>query len=111
MGKAPVAYTGPPAPLRAPGQSRWRTLAVFCLAAAASFALLQLHTVSFERDSQAPRARTSPADEWQDNVWPFRQPTPWDISTDFPAPRKIEYEVRASPCPGFYARVCIQAHC
>ncbi|KAJ7593490.1 hypothetical protein C8J56DRAFT_931194 [Mycena floridula] len=36
--------------------------------------------------------RTTP-DEWQDNVWPIRPPTPWDISTDFPYPRILEYDV------------------
>lgn len=32
-------------------------------------------------------------DEWEDNVWPIRQPTPWDISTDFSHPRKLEFDV------------------
>lgn len=34
-----------------------------------------------------------PASEWQDNVWPLRPPTPWDISTDFPYPRTLTYNV------------------
>jgi hypothetical protein len=34
-----------------------------------------------------------PAGEWKDDVWPLRPPTPWDISTDFPYPRKLEYDV------------------
>lgn len=34
-----------------------------------------------------------PADEWQDNVFPLRKPTPWDISTDFPYPRKLTFTV------------------
>ena len=34
-----------------------------------------------------------PAEDWQDNVWPLRPPTPWDISTDYPYPRKLEYDV------------------
>lgn len=33
------------------------------------------------------------SDEWEDNVWPIRQPTPWDISTDFSYPRKLEFDV------------------
>ena len=33
------------------------------------------------------------ADEWRDNIWPLREQTPWDISTDFPFPRKLEYDV------------------
>ncbi|KAG5651504.1 hypothetical protein H0H81_008398 [Sphagnurus paluster] len=35
-----------------------------------------------------------PASEWEDNIWPLREQTPWDISTDFPYPRKLEYEVQ-----------------
>ncbi|RDB24015.1 hypothetical protein Hypma_008641 [Hypsizygus marmoreus] len=35
-----------------------------------------------------------PASEWQDNIWPLRPQTPWDISTDFPYPRKLEYDVQ-----------------
>ncbi|KAF9265845.1 hypothetical protein L218DRAFT_121543 [Marasmius fiardii PR-910] len=35
-----------------------------------------------------------PADSFQDNIWPIRQQTPWDISTDFPYPRLLQYEVR-----------------
>ncbi|EJF62664.1 hypothetical protein DICSQDRAFT_57465 [Dichomitus squalens LYAD-421 SS1] len=34
-----------------------------------------------------------PAEEWKDDVWPLREQTPWDISTDFPFPRKLEYDV------------------
>ena len=36
---------------------------------------------------------TDPASEWKDDVWPLRPQTPWDISTDFPYPRKLEYDV------------------
>lgn len=39
------------------------------------------------------RALANPADEWQDNVFPLRQPTPWDISTDFPYPRTLSFNV------------------
>jgi len=34
-----------------------------------------------------------PAEDWQDNIWPLRPPTPWDISTDYSYPRKLEYDV------------------
>ena len=36
---------------------------------------------------------TDPADEWRDDTWPLREQNPWDISTDFPFPRKLEYDV------------------
>ncbi|KAJ3838794.1 hypothetical protein F5878DRAFT_725021 [Lentinula raphanica] len=32
-------------------------------------------------------------EEWKDDIWPIREQTPWDISTDFPHPRVLEYEV------------------
>ncbi|KAI0648336.1 hypothetical protein C8Q79DRAFT_1008671 [Trametes meyenii] len=35
----------------------------------------------------------NPADDWKDDVWPLREQTPWDISTDFPFPRSLEYDV------------------
>ncbi|KAJ6581530.1 hypothetical protein B0H19DRAFT_1207473 [Mycena capillaripes] len=33
------------------------------------------------------------APEWKDNVWPIREQTPWDISTDYAYPRVLEYDV------------------
>ncbi|KAJ6500727.1 hypothetical protein C8R45DRAFT_1210456 [Mycena sanguinolenta] len=33
------------------------------------------------------------APEWKDNVWPIREQTPWDISTDYAYPRLLEYDV------------------
>ena len=35
-----------------------------------------------------------PADEWEDNVYPLRVQTPWDISTDYSYPRTLEYDVQ-----------------
>ncbi|KAG6887649.1 hypothetical protein C0992_011319, partial [Termitomyces sp. T32_za158] len=45
--------------------------------------------------SKVPLRQTpsDPASEWRDNVWPLRKQTPWDISTDFPFPRELEYDV------------------
>ncbi|KAG6865662.1 hypothetical protein C0991_000432 [Blastosporella zonata] len=47
------------------------------------------------RVSKVPLQATSadPASEWEDNVWPLRKQTPWDISTDFPFPRELQYDV------------------
>ncbi|KAF9484912.1 hypothetical protein BDN70DRAFT_871892 [Pholiota conissans] len=39
-------------------------------------------------------AHSDPASKWQDNVWPLRPQTPWDISTDYTYPRKLEYDVQ-----------------
>jgi hypothetical protein len=35
---------------------------------------------------------TNPADEFKDDIWPIHQPTPWDISTDYPYPGTIEFD-------------------
>ncbi|EMD34385.1 hypothetical protein CERSUDRAFT_117254 [Gelatoporia subvermispora B] len=34
-----------------------------------------------------------PASQWKDDIWPIREQTPWDISTDYPFPRSLEYDV------------------
>ncbi|OCH90621.1 hypothetical protein OBBRIDRAFT_887531 [Obba rivulosa] len=34
-----------------------------------------------------------PASHWKDDIWPIREQTPWDISTDYPFPRSLEYDV------------------
>lgn len=39
------------------------------------------------------RVLTDPASEWRDDEYPLHQQTPWDISTDFNHPRKLEYDV------------------
>ncbi|KAI0329892.1 hypothetical protein GY45DRAFT_1324512 [Cubamyces sp. BRFM 1775] len=36
---------------------------------------------------------TDPSETWRDDIWPLREQTPWDISTDFPFPRLLEYDV------------------
>ncbi|KZT11646.1 uncharacterized protein LAESUDRAFT_671849 [Laetiporus sulphureus 93-53] len=38
-------------------------------------------------------ANKDPSEEWKDDVWPIREQTPWDISTDYPFPRLCEYDV------------------
>lgn len=38
--------------------------------------------------------QSDPAAEWKDDVFPLRPPTPWDISTDYAYPRKLEYDVQ-----------------
>ncbi|KZV99128.1 composite domain of metallo-dependent hydrolase [Exidia glandulosa HHB12029] len=83
MGKAQVIDIGQPQ------RTGRRTVGVLAVAALAAYALLRVPSSAPE----ATRNAAAPADEWQDNVFPFRQPTPWDISTDFPTPRKLDYEV------------------
>ncbi|TRM63712.1 hypothetical protein BD626DRAFT_569086 [Schizophyllum amplum] len=63
--------------------------AIILLSVAASFHLL------FNHPSLRPWGLLEKADvEWEDNVWPIREQTPWDISTDFPYPRTVDYDVQ-----------------
>lgn len=47
----------------------------------------------WSRDPHPPNLLEDPAREFKDDVWPLRQQTPWDISTDYPYPRKLQYDV------------------
>lgn len=54
---------------------------------------------SLLRPSNASRVaihsvQSDPAAEWKDDVYPLRPATPWDISTDYSYPRKLEYDVQ-----------------
>ncbi|KAK0227971.1 hypothetical protein IW262DRAFT_568411 [Armillaria fumosa] len=60
-----------------------RYLVLVICAASASLLTLRFSTVH----------TSDSASEWQDNIWPYREQTPWDISTDFPYPRLLEYDV------------------
>lgn len=51
--------------------------------------ILPLPTLPFRIQTTSRRVTK----EWRDDVWPLRDQTPWDISTDFPHPRKLEYNV------------------
>ncbi|KAK0442843.1 hypothetical protein EV421DRAFT_2081966 [Armillaria borealis] len=64
---------------------RW----LFLLVAAGLLSRLAPHLAT--RTTQS--AFTDPAAEWKDNIWPIRPQTHWDISTDFPFPRLLEYDV------------------
>ncbi|KAI8999066.1 hypothetical protein BD414DRAFT_476891 [Trametes punicea] len=48
---------------------------------------------STEASPTNPAFASDPNEEWKDDVWPLREQTPWDISTDFPFPRSLEYDV------------------
>ncbi|KAG6907448.1 hypothetical protein DXG01_008832, partial [Tephrocybe rancida] len=56
-----------------------------------SWSALRIHSRVSEVSFKA--TFSDPASEWEDNVWPLREQTSWDISTDFPFPRKLEYDV------------------
>ena len=49
---------------------------------------------SLLRSGISRRVLLKASSDWQDNIWPIRQQNPWDISTDFPHPRTLEYDVQ-----------------
>ncbi|KAI5887269.1 uncharacterized protein SCHCODRAFT_02641146 [Schizophyllum commune H4-8] len=67
----------------------YKAVALLSVATAASLVYNYLYVRPWT--SRTPLQATS---EWEDNVWPIREQTPWDISTDFPYPRKLEYDVQ-----------------
>ncbi|KAJ7284597.1 hypothetical protein C8J57DRAFT_1289035, partial [Mycena rebaudengoi] len=85
----PVPYAKAQAPTRT---YRIRTalkyLVLLSVAGGLSTFLPSLRSQSFEG---VPKPLAAP--EWKDDVWPIQEQTPWDISTDFPHPRLLEYDV------------------
>lgn len=49
------------------------------------------HDYELARTPSAKHA--DPTEEWQDDIFPLRDPTPWDISTDFPYSRTLSFSV------------------
>ena len=77
-----------------------RYLLVFCAAIQATFLFAGLsgpgrfsyfRAAVLRRSSRAGQA--DPAEEWRDDVFPIREQTPWDISTDFPYSRTLTFDV------------------
>lgn len=71
---------------------------VSLISLAGTLTLVQRHINGYDSDASPkpfPSATNfiNPADQWQDNIWPLREQTPWDISTDYPFPRLLEYDV------------------
>ncbi|PCH38468.1 hypothetical protein WOLCODRAFT_64922 [Wolfiporia cocos MD-104 SS10] len=67
------------------------------MAAAAATIFTDLSTWSTGTDVNVQNTfsavSTDPSSEWKDDIWPIREQTPWDISTDYPFPRLLEYDV------------------
>ena len=68
-----------------------------CLASwVCRFALPRLFTLPFSsnlKHSGTIRLYDDPASEFADDDFPLREHEPWDISTDFPYPRTLSYQV------------------
>lgn len=58
------------------------------------FQLLPVFSRTSAPATLSPKPTSDPSTEWKDDIWPIRQPSPWDISTDFPYPRTLEYDVQ-----------------
>ncbi|KAJ7504368.1 hypothetical protein B0H11DRAFT_1981946 [Mycena galericulata] len=82
-----------PGPYTAQRQHRWvNALKYLLLLSIASTLSLFLPFFSGSQSfTAAPKPLTTP--EFKDDVWPIREQTPWDISTDYAYPRRLEYDV------------------
>jgi hypothetical protein len=89
--KAAASPSSVPTTTKSPKSSTrvWLTLVLAGLLAGAP--LLQAGLPGRSRETF--RFNTEPADQWKDNIFPLRESEPWDISTDYPYPRVLEYDV------------------
>lgn len=77
-------------------RSRFLKLVLLLSAALALSTLLPTYWSPYDTAKLARNPLDTEIDvaaEWKDDIWPLRPPTPWDISTDFPYPRRLEYDV------------------
>lgn len=79
---------------------RARVLRLFGITCCVAVLSTTLHLISARIRSHPVQSisvpqflHADPAEEWKDDIWPMRQPAPWDISTDYPHPRVLEYDV------------------
>jgi hypothetical protein len=71
----------------------WRNLLLLIIAGSVS-TLLQRSLFARSRSLRAVEAHfADPAEQFKDDIWPLRESEPWDISTDYPYPRLLEYDV------------------
>jgi len=78
--------------VREPVSARRTRLRIITIALAFSLLLWHWNSAPVKPKSPAAAVAIDPADDWKDE-WPFREQEPWDISTDFPYPRTLKYEV------------------
>ncbi|KAK6992264.1 Amidohydro-rel domain-containing protein [Favolaschia claudopus] len=85
----PPPYTG------AAPQARGRSVKALKFLLLLSAAAILSTSLPFIRQSgftNVPKPLTADP-EWKDDVWPYREQTPWDISTDYAYPRTLGYDV------------------
>lgn len=80
----------------APRRKTFKTRTVVALSAALAIHYAYIHVFK-THEARAPAHTSSRSEEaaahWADDVWPFREQEPWDISRDLEHPRKVTYEV------------------
>ncbi|KZV91506.1 hypothetical protein EXIGLDRAFT_676059 [Exidia glandulosa HHB12029] len=75
-------------------QRRLLALVALALTISLHYAYFDFSTPREQRVVGRTRSRSEEAAaQWRDDVWPFREQEPWDISRDFAHPRRISYEV------------------
>ncbi|KIY66625.1 composite domain of metallo-dependent hydrolase [Cylindrobasidium torrendii FP15055 ss-10] len=79
-----------------------RPLFLALLVAASTISLLSINLPRGEIDASLAAAEP----EWEDNTWPYRNQTPWDIEKDFEYPRKLEFDVEE----GTWLRLDVHPH-
>lgn len=60
------------------------------LSVAATFSAFFPSSLPSLHDLSLSLCRKAATPEWKDDIWPIRQQTSWDISTDFDHPRVLE---------------------
>ena len=66
-------------------------ITLLCCLVVQTYTLFPNLTRLSQKDIRA--TSSEPTKEWKDDVWPIRELTPWDISTDFAYPRKFSVDV------------------
>lgn len=100
LGPPSLGYTAASqaGPTRRSSKRLRASLSIFSLAVLASILLPTPWNVLRRNDRLlrvSPQSYTldDPSREFKDDIWPLREQTPWDISTDYPYPRTLEYDV------------------
>ncbi|KAH7914053.1 hypothetical protein BJ138DRAFT_1177560 [Hygrophoropsis aurantiaca] len=96
MKHAGLPLAGPVAPRQIHSTRATALKVTLCLFAAATLSSLNLRRLASSKshsEFQSHSEIDDPASEFKDDVFPFRPLAPWDISTDFPHPRTLTYDV------------------
>ncbi|CCM03690.1 uncharacterized protein FIBRA_05835 [Fibroporia radiculosa] len=94
-----LGWLGSESSLPRPRKTRMMQAVLLFVSAAAlstfSSSISALFAQNYEQlqATSVPVALADPSSQWKDDIWPIHNQTPWDISTDYPYPRLLEYDV------------------